>query len=140
MLIRHCHQRHVKRIQEVAALVGPDAARLAALGYIELQVDGAAAALLLICGIWLEGRGPAFLWAPLAVSAFALVGLVFATAITVRRMNRAASQHVSESLGHPVTVVPNQFVLRRSSWESAIERAKRTYDRQIAAKPQRWHL
>ena len=133
-------RHHTARLQEIAALVGPEAARLAAIGHLELQADGAAGAVLLICGIWLERRGPAFLWAPAALSAFALVGLVVVTAITVRSMNRAASQYVSEVLGYPVTLVPNQFVLRLSSWESAIERGKRTYDRQVAGKQQRWHL
>ena len=135
------YRRHyAARLREVAAVVGPEAARLAALGHLALQVNRAAGALLLICGIWLERRGPAFLWAPVAVSACALVGVIVPTAITVRRMNRAASQYVSEVLGYSVTLVPNQFVLRRSSWQSAIERAKRAHDRQVAGKQQRWHL
>ena len=133
-------RHHTARLQEIAALVGPEAARLAAIAWLDLQGAVGAGGLFVVCGIWLERRGPTILWVPLAVAALAWIGFFAGTAVTGRRMNRAASRHVSEVLGHPATLVPNQFVLRRSSWESAIERGKRTYDRQVAGKQQRWHL
>lgn len=133
-------RHHTARLQEVADLVGPEAARLAAIAYRDLQGAVVAGVVFVVCGIWLERRGPTILSVPLAVAALAWLGFFAGTVVMGRRMNRAASQHVSEALGHPVTLVPNQFVLRRSSWESAIERAKRAHERQVAEKQQRWHL
>lgn len=136
MLVKMCQDRHAKQVQAVAALAGPVAARLASLAYVQLQAIGVAFVVGLIAGIWLERRGPAILWAPMGLAPMALFGLLGTGAVTNRRMNRAASEYVSSILGYEVKVVPNQFVLRRSCWEDAIERAKRVHESEAAGKPQ----
>ena len=131
---------HVKERLELEPLIGPEAARLAALGWVGLSATSIAAGVCFVLGIWLERRGPAVLWPPMIAATMALVGLFVTGAITDRRMTRAASQHVSQVLGYQVTVFPSRRVLRRSSWEDAIERAKRVHEREAAGKSQRWHL
>ncbi len=131
---------HAKERLELEPLIGPEAARLAALGWVGLSATSIAAGVCFVLGIWLERRGPAVLWPPMIAATMALVGLFVTGAITDRRMTRAASQHVSQLLGYQVTVFPSRRVLRRSSWDDAIERAKRVHEREAAGKPQRWHL
>jgi len=131
---------HAKERLELEPLIGPEAARLAVLGWVGLRATPIAAGVCFVLGIWLERRGPAVLWPPMIAATIALLGLFVTGAITDRRMNRAASQHVSQVLGYQVIVFPSRRVLRRSAWESAIERAKRVHEREAAGKPQRWHL
>lgn len=140
MLVNLWQSVYTKRRQEVTSLIGPSAAQLAIKVYLQFQVGAIAGILALVTGKWLERGGPVLLWAPMGIAIAIFCGLFVPEAITVKRMNRVASAFVSSAVGYPITITPNQFVLRRISWERAIERGKQIHERTLAGKPQRRYL
>lgn len=125
---------YAARRDDVATLIGPSAARLAVKVYVQYQASATAVIMGLVAGIWLERKGPVLLWLPMSLAIAIFCGLFVPVAVGVKRMNRAASEFVSAEVGYSLSVTPNQFVLRRASWESAIGRAKQLHERALAGR------